>query len=251
MTRNPFVTDVAASLYAAGRPDYSKPVSEVMRRLLDLSGAVPQAVDVGSGTGISTRALAPFAEEVIGVEPSTAMLELAAPATNVTYRVGMAEDLPLEDESCDLIGVGSALHWVNQDRFLAEASRVARPNAWLVVHDHWFAGQMDGADDFGEWARTVYLKRYPSPPRDRSWRPPADLGEWKHVSWERYDHPITFEVEHLADYLLTQSNLQVVIERGDKTPPELRAWLISETRPFFSTESAVFQFGGLVACHRR
>ena len=94
------------------------------------------------GTGISTRALSSLADVVIGVEPSTAMLDQAWAAANVTYRVGSAEDLPVEDASCDLISVGSALHWFDQARFLSEATRVATAEAWLVVHDHWFAGQM-------------------------------------------------------------------------------------------------------------
>lgn len=251
MPENPFATELAASIYARGRPDYSDRVTDIARRITGLTEAVPLAVDVGSGTGISTLALAPLAERVVGVEPSRAMLERAAAAPNVTYRIGSAEDLPVEDQSCDLIGVGSALHWFDQERFLAEASRVAKPSTWLVVHDHWFGGQMEGVDEFAEWARGVYLARYPSPPRDRSWRPPADLAEWKHIGWERYEHPIRFGPDDLANYLLTQSNLQVVIERGDQTPSELKGWLLDETVPFFESDSAVFEFGGFVACHHR
>lgn len=39
------------------------------------------------------------------------MLERAPSAPNVTYRLGPAEHLPIEDQSRDLIAVGSALHW--------------------------------------------------------------------------------------------------------------------------------------------
>jgi SAM-dependent methyltransferase len=248
---NPFATDLAATMYARGRPDYSKRVGDIVRRLIDLTGVLPRALDVGSGTGISTLALAPLADEVIGVEASAAMVERAARAANVSYRLGYAEVLPVDDASCDLIAVGSALHWFDQESFLAEASRVAKPHAWLVIHDHWFAGQMEGVDEFGVWARGVYLETYPSPPRDRSWRPPADLGEWRHVDWEQYEHSIPFDVDRLADYLLTQSNLQVVVERGDGTPEELKDWLVGEMRPFFGAETASLRFGGFVACHRR
>lgn len=54
------------------------------------------------------------------------------------------------------------------------------------------------------------------------------------------------------DYLLTQSNLQTVIERGDATVEGLRAWLKSQTSRFFSTaHPPTFLFGGFVACHRQ
>jgi SAM-dependent methyltransferase len=252
MSNNPFASDAAARLYAAGRPEYSHLVTDIIRRLTGVTDRVPYAVDVGCGTGISTMALAPLADTVIGVEPSTAMLEQALPAANVQYRVGSAEDLPLEDGSCDLIGVGSALHWFDQARFLKETSRVARPGAWLVVHDHWFTGQIQGHEGFSAWARDVYLNTYPSPPRDRSWRPPDDLGNWTHTGWERYEHPVPFTADQLAAYLLTQSNLQTVIEHGEQTEDELRVWLITETAQFFVDDpEPVFLFGGFIACLRQ
>lgn len=107
MPSNPFATDTAAHIYAAGRPDCSELVSNIIRRIAGVLEPVPYAVDVGSGTGISTMALAPLARTVIGVEPSPAMLKRARQAGNVTYRLGSAELLPVEDRSCDLIGVGS------------------------------------------------------------------------------------------------------------------------------------------------
>lgn len=251
MPANPFAPDAAARLYAEGRPDYSQLVSDIIRRIIGIETPLEFAVDVGSGTGISTMAIAPLAETVVGVEPSQAMLELALPGENVSYRIGSAEQLPVEDASCDLISVGSALHWFDQERFLAEASRVAKPEARLVVYDHWFTGHMEDHDEFGQWARDVYLATYPSPSRDRSWRPPDDLGNWRHVGWERYDHPVPFSADELASYLLTQSNLQAVIEQGDESEEQLRAWLMNELAPFFAADPvAVLMFGGFVACHR-
>lgn len=252
MPTNPFATEAAARIYAAGRPDYSSRVTELIRSQLGPTRNFRRAVDVGSGTGISTMALTRLADEVIGVEVSPAMLALSRSAANVTYRLGSAEDLPLDDGTCDLIGVGSAIHWFDRARFLEEASRVATPDAWLIVHDHWFTAQMDDDGEFSKWFQDTYLNRYPPPPRDRSWRPPDDLGSWRHVSWERYDHPISLDATGLARYLLTQSNLQSVMEPGHRSEEELRAWLLTETADFFPDEQeSTFIFGGFVACHAR
>lgn len=252
MAANPFASEFAARLYADGRPDYSPFVADIISRIIGIEYPVEVAVDVGSGTGISTMAIAELAETVVGIEPSKAMLERAIPANNVSYLSGSAEQIPVEDQAYDLISVGSALHWFDQQQFLAEASRVAKPKAWLVVYDHWFSGRMHGHDEFGDWIRDVYIPTYPSPPRDRSWRPPDDLGDWRHIGWETYEHPTSFSVDQLATYLLTQSNLQTVIEHGDKTEEQLRPWLMDELTAFFKDDPvAIFMFGGFVACHHR
>lgn len=252
MAQNPFGTDAAARLYAAGRPDYSALVTDIIRRLTGITEPVPCAVDVGSGTGISTIAIAPLAEAVIGVEPSAAMLRYAAPAVNVTYVAGSAENLPMDDSSCDLIAVGSALHWFDRARFLSEASRIATPATWLVVHDHWFSGRMQEQPAFADWVQDTYVRSYPPPPRDRPWRPPADLDTWQHIAWETYDHQVPFTADELVAYLLTQSNLQTVIQRGDRTEYELRTWLKTEVAPFFTDEKpGTFLFDGFVSCHRQ
>lgn len=252
MPPNPFATETAARIYAAGRPDYSDRVTGIIQELLGNEVRFRRAVDVGSGTGISTMALALLAEEVIGVEASPAMVEHARSAPNVTYRLGAAEDMPLEEGSCDLIGVGSAVHWFDQERFLTEAERVAASNAWLVVHDHWFTAQMRDVEDFSGWFRETYLNRYPPPPRDRWWRPPDDLGSWRHTAMERYQQQVSLDPTGLANYLLTQSNLQTVMERDDESEDVLRAWLIAETADFFPDGREVdFTFGGFVACHSR
>jgi len=63
---------------------------------------------------------------------------------------------------------------------------------------------------------------------------------------------VAFTADQLAAYLLTQSNLKTVIERGDQTEEEMRAWIIDETASLFADKAdPVFLFGGLVACHRQ
>lgn len=251
MVDNPFASDAAARRYAAGRPDYSDVAGSILHRLLG-DGPLRRAVDVACGTGISTRMLASVATRIVGVDASPAMVARAPTFRGVAYVVGTAEALPLQAGSCDLVTVGSAFHWLRREAFLEEAARVAAPEARLVVHNHWFEGHMAGNDGFGEWSRRDYLRMYPTPPRHRSWQPPQDLGAWKHVAWERYAHPVDMTARQLVSYLMTQSNVQVVLERGTATETEIGERLLSEVAPFFDDEaSATFLFGGYVACHRR
>jgi SAM-dependent methyltransferase len=250
VTVNPFSTDEAARIYAAGRPDYAPVVSEIIGRLTGITEPVELAVDVGSGTGISTAALAPLARRTVGVEQSRWMVANARCLDNVSYVVANAEALPLSDDCCDLIGVGAALHWFDQERFLSEAERIARRQCSLVVHNHWFMGSIDGRADFTSWMHETYLTTYPSPPRDRTWQPPEHLGNWRHVAWERYGHTIAMSPVELAAYLLTQSNLQVVHQEREQSVESLRSWLLEEMEQFFDgAPKAPFAFGGFVAVH--
>lgn len=95
-------------------------------------------VDVGSGTGRFTPALADeFGAEVIGVEPSARMREVAHIESShplVSYVPGDAANLPLDDGSADLALMFLVWHHV-PDRAAAarELARVLAPGARLLM----------------------------------------------------------------------------------------------------------------------
>jgi SAM-dependent methyltransferase len=96
--------------------------------------------DLGCGTGQLARLLAPFAGQVVGVDRSAEMLELArerlAGASNVELREGELEALPLDDASLDVAILSLVLHYTADPcRVLAEARRVLRPAGRLLVLD--------------------------------------------------------------------------------------------------------------------
>ncbi len=100
---------------------------------------MPQlAVDVGSGTGIATRQLALILPEwrIVGVEPGEAMRAQAVSDSRgaaVDFRVGTAEDLPIEEASTGLVIAAQALHWFDHPRFYAEAQRALAPAGLIAI----------------------------------------------------------------------------------------------------------------------
>lgn len=52
-----------------------------------------------------------------------------------THREGKAEELPFPDGYVDLLTAASAVHWFDQPKFLAEASRVLKPRGCMAVVD--------------------------------------------------------------------------------------------------------------------
>lgn len=99
---------------------------------------VRTAVDVGSGTGRFTPALADeFGADVIGVEPSARMREVAHVESShplVSYVPGHAADLPVADASADLALMFLVWHHV-PDRAAAarELARALAPGARLLM----------------------------------------------------------------------------------------------------------------------
>jgi SAM-dependent methyltransferase len=107
-------------------------------------GEVRAAVDVGCGVGHWGRALLPFLHEeatIAGVDREQAFVERAAAAAEArgiaaraSYREGLAEALPLPDESADLVTCQTVLmHVADPAKAIEEMQRVLRPGGLLLA----------------------------------------------------------------------------------------------------------------------
>ena len=114
----------------------------------DLPGAIASrvpagavAVDLGCGTGEVLERMLPAAREVIGVDGSARMLDLArrrfaGEAERVSLRIGDLEHLPLRDGEADFIAINMVLHHLSSpESALEEARRVLRPGGRIVLTD--------------------------------------------------------------------------------------------------------------------
>src|SRR5215203_1993578 len=93
-------------------------------------------VDLGCGTGLSTRAWSGLAERIVGVEPNPAMLAAAGSAPGVEYREAFAEDTGLEDGRADIVSCSQSLHWMDPQPTFAEAARILRRGGLFVAYDY-------------------------------------------------------------------------------------------------------------------
>jgi SAM-dependent methyltransferase len=237
----------AAERYTKGRPYFHPLVVERIKTFLAVAEPVGQALDVGCGTGLSTIALKEIARRVVGVDMSQEMIALAEKGDSIEYAVADAAHLPFHDEGFDLMTLSSAFHWLDRRGFLKEAERVLNPRGWLVVYDHYFAGQMKESDAFQTWYRETHLRRYPAPSRAKLDFTEEDYGnEGFHLAgYEQYQNKIGFSVEGLIDYLLTQSNVIAAVEGGTEEIGEVRLWLTENLAPLFGDlKEATFLFHG-------
>src|SRR5262249_15575872 len=128
--RGPYTAfaDVAGA-YERGRPGYP---DEAVSWLV--GDGWSEVVDLGAGTGKLTRSLVVRGHGVTAVEPLDEMrahLEDVLP--NVRALNGRAEEIPLPDESADVVVSAQAFHWFDHDAALPEIARVLRPGGRLAL----------------------------------------------------------------------------------------------------------------------
>jgi SAM-dependent methyltransferase len=96
-------------------------------------------VDLGSGTGLSTRAWADRADEVMGVEASPEMREQAEAATaaqNVRFVQAFAQETGLPEGVGDVVTCSQSFHCMEPEPTLAEAARILRPGGVFAAYDY-------------------------------------------------------------------------------------------------------------------
>jgi len=93
-------------------------------------------VDLGCGTGLSTRAWSGVAERAVGVEPNPAMLTVAEEVPGIEYRQGFAHETRLSDECADIVTASQSLHWMEPEPTFAEAARILRPGGVFAAYDY-------------------------------------------------------------------------------------------------------------------
>eukprot|EP00066_Takifugu_rubripes_P001154 XP_003962152.1 PREDICTED: uncharacterized protein LOC101073886 [Takifugu rubripes] len=140
MTCQVFVGEDISSNYQKYRFRAPDEVRDTILQFLGYKKAKPHvlAVDLGCGTGQTTRLLAPHFQ-VVGIDVSETQLEQARAVLscpNITYRKGTAEDLPFPDGSVDLITASSAAHYFDESKFMAEANRVLKPGGCIALMDY-------------------------------------------------------------------------------------------------------------------
>jgi len=124
-------------------------------------------LDLGSGAGadvlISARRVAPSGR-AIGLDMTDEMLELgqanaaAAGVANVEFVKGYLEDLPLPDESVDVVISNCVINLSgDKPRVLREAARVLRPGGRFAVSDVIADPDMDDATraDVAQWTGCI------------------------------------------------------------------------------------------------
>jgi ubiquinone/menaquinone biosynthesis C-methylase UbiE len=90
-------------------------------------------VDLGCGSGNSTRTFARRGFELVGIDPGEEMLELARLEGGGTYRRGESTATGVDSHSTNLVISGMAFHRFDVPATLAELRRILVPGGWCAA----------------------------------------------------------------------------------------------------------------------
>ncbi|MEZ0449571.1 class I SAM-dependent methyltransferase [Cellulomonas sp. ICMP 17802] len=123
-------------------PEFHRPslmYSEHVNRYLAATEVVrgKRVLDIASGSGYGSQLLAGSAASVIGVDVSADAVAYASTEhsrSNLEFRVGDAERIPVDDASVDVVVTFETIeHVADYERFVAEIDRVLAPGGVALV----------------------------------------------------------------------------------------------------------------------
>ena len=184
-------------------------------------------IDVGSGTGLSTRPWSHRAKRVVGIEPNDDMREQARRTTeagNVSYVSASANQTGQPDASADIVTCVQALHWMEPTTTFAEVHRCLRDGGVFAAIDcdwppfvHW---ELDA-----EWRRLHELadelvaSRGLSPGLEH-WEKEGHLarmrssGRFRSVTELAFHHRIEADAPRVVMLAKTQGGLATALKAG-------------------------------------
>lgn len=122
-----------SDIYDKSRPTLPREAIEILKKYKDTN--IETIVDIGCGTGLSTKICTEFSKNVIGIEPSTDMLNEAKKKENdnLKFKQGFGENTGLPKSIADIVICSQAFHWMNPEMTLNEVYRILKPNGIFAV----------------------------------------------------------------------------------------------------------------------
>jgi SAM-dependent methyltransferase len=213
-----------AERYDRYRP---RPPHALLELLPPLAGTdrLRLVVDLGSGTGLSTRFWAERADEVVGVEPNDAMRAVAERATtapSVRYVGASSYATGLPAACADLVTAAQSLQWMRPERVFPEVGRVLRPGGLFCAYEY-VALQTPLWEPEAAWAdvrtRTGELRRRRSHGAGGERWPVSRerleaSGVFRHVRELNLHSVEQGDGERLAGLALSEGSLTTLLEAG-------------------------------------
>jgi ubiquinone/menaquinone biosynthesis C-methylase UbiE len=196
--------------------------------ILTQLGGIPRlrcVVDLGCGTGLSTRVWSDRTEQVIGIEPSDDMRRQAearfADQSNVRFQKGDSTQTGLPDACADIVIAAQSLHWMEPVATFAEIARLLRLGGVFAAIDYdfmptfnWEAQKL--MQDFQKGLRRFSV----SPERGQEWPKESHLERMILSGYFRYTHEFALHhveqgsADRLCGLVLTHAFAQTVLKHG-------------------------------------
>jgi len=237
--------------YAKARPPLHARIVARAAGLLSLQSRVPMALDLGCGAGVSTRPLLDLADTVVGIEPSHLMTARAREAVpTARFITGLAEALPLQPRSVDLITAAGSLNYTRLSEALDEAARVLISNGVLCVYDFSQGRRFRSPGLLASWFEE-FEGRYPMPVQEALDLSPDTLEnaspKFHLLVAEPLELALPMTAEQYCAYIMTETNIAAAMRQGIERASILD-WLRNSLALVFRNSTEEVLFSGYVVC---
>jgi SAM-dependent methyltransferase len=205
-----------AELYDRMRPTYP---AQMFDDLAEHAAIEPgrRVLEIGPGTGQATLRLAERGCQLIGVELSPTLAEIARLKTARFAAVDIVtaafEDWPLPDEPFDVVMSATAFHWIDPAVRVTKAADALRPDGVLAtIATHHVAG---GTADFFTEVQSCYERWDPATPVGLRLQSSSEIaadsteldrsGRFGPATFHRYEWDATYSTDDYIALLLTYS----------------------------------------------
>lgn len=143
--RSKFVSKLFAAEMECGMEEYEKNIAAVKEKLFAQISTSDTVADIGIGTGPNLKFLRP-GSTVIGVDPNEfmgpyALQKAQTYGIHLRFITGVCENIPLDDESCDIVITTLTLCSVRDpEAAVREIVRILKPGGKHLFIEHVLAG---------------------------------------------------------------------------------------------------------------
>jgi SAM-dependent methyltransferase len=214
-----------AEEYARRRPDYP---GALFAWLAGVAPSRRRAWDCATGNGQAALGLAAHFERVVATDASLRQLAAAAPHPRVRYAAAAAEACGLLGGCADLVTAAQSLHWLDRERFWAEAARVLAPAGAVAVWSYGLVRVSPAVDAVLDGFYSGLAGHWPAGRElvETGYRTIAIPPAFEELSAPPFAMEKTWSLDDLAGYLDTWSAVRRFMgETGRDAVAELRPGL--------------------------
>lgn len=213
-----------ADVYDRYRPNPPAVMADILCRFAQVT--LPSlVVDLGCGTGLSTRYWTGKAKKVTGIDPTPDMLLQARQvetAAHISYQQGRSDATGLPDGCADIVTCSQSLHWMEPGSTFREVQRILRPGGVFAAFDydwppHTLSWQVAQAYDScmlrvkdlekvrsvpAQWAKSSHLQRM------------QESGCFRYTTELVIHHTEMGNAERIVGVLLSQGSVAGLLKSG-------------------------------------
>ena len=215
-----------ASRYNGHRPQPPGILAELLTQMGGI--AYPSlVVDLGCGTGLSTRYWKGRAAQVIGIEPSDSMREEAEnfPDENIRFQKGFSHDTQLPEACAQVVTCSQSLHWMDPLPTFAEAARILQKGGVFAAYDYDWppctgCWEVDAAYDLCMREGRALEKKHGLDQRLKQWDKPGHVGRMRESGAFRdvrevcIHHRDQGNANRLVQLILSQGYMNSLLKMG-------------------------------------